>query len=244
VFISDNQAYPYGTKSEVELLARITDVGRAIYQTYQPDILVLACNTASTIGLPLLRDLLNIPVVGVVPAIKPAAVLSRSKVIGLLATPATIKRDYTLKLIEDFASDCDVVKVGSRDLVDLAEAKLSGQVVTGDDLTDILAPFTAQEELDVLVLACTHFPLLENEIAQVFQQNNREILLIDSGAAIANRVTSLNSVSVTNNQQNNKPEQTAVFTQALAASPNNTTLEHNLKAMGFDRIELLDVISH
>ncbi len=191
LFVSDNQAYPYGTKAEDELLERVLNVSERIIQQASPDILVLACNTASTVCLPSLRARYKIAVVGVVPAIKPAAQISRSKVIGLLATPATINRPYTESLIDQFAPMCTVTRVGSTDLVDLAEAKLQGLPVELSKLQDILEPFLSTPNLDTLALACTHFPLLKDEISAVFESAAKPLVLIDSGLAIAKRVESL-----------------------------------------------------
>ncbi|HSC75508.1 MAG TPA: glutamate racemase, partial [Pseudomonadales bacterium] len=124
LFCSDNAFFPYGTKKEDELIERVTDVLTALQDQHQPDIIVLACNTASTIALESVRARLSIPVVGVVPAIKPAARISQSRAIGILATPGTISRSYTQKLIDDFAADCHITRVGSSELVWMAEQYL------------------------------------------------------------------------------------------------------------------------
>ena len=134
LFVSDNAAYPYGTKAEDEVLARANVVVRELIDRYSPEALVIACNTASTVCLPSLRSRFDIPIIGVVPAIKPAAQESSSKTIGLLATPATIKRAYTQGLIDEFAENCEVIRVGSSRLVDIAEMKLRGQDVSNDEL--------------------------------------------------------------------------------------------------------------
>lgn len=240
VFISDNKAYPYGVKSQDQLLSRVVEVADAICHQYRPDVLIIACNTASTVCLPTLRARLDVHVVGVVPAIKPAAKLSKSRVIGLLATPGTIDRDYTQQLIDDFATDCSIVKVGSSELVDMAESFLSGGEIKPDDLEPILRDFIERTELDVLVLACTHFPLLRDRIKQVFAERSRAVTLVDSGAAIAQRVSSLL------NGLDNKPIENsnacdvrylAVFTATLQSQ----TLVSDLKKRGFSRIELLNL---
>jgi glutamate racemase len=190
-FVGDNGNFPYGTKPADQLLDLIeSSVRRAVAAT-RPDILVIACNTASTLALPRLRGFVTVPVVGVVPAIKPAARHSRSKVIGLLATPATVARPYTQALIDEFAADCTVLRVGSAALVELAERRLRGETVDRAELTDILAPFFAGDagaRLDTIVLACTHFPLLRDDLAAAAP---RRVIWLDSGAAIARRVASL-----------------------------------------------------
>lgn len=191
VYASDNAFFPYGTKGEAELIARVDQVLRQIINAFPVDIIVVACNTASTLTLPHIRQHFNQPVVGVVPAIKPAAALSKSQVIGLLATPATVARPYTHNLIREYAPHAEVISVGSSELVQLAEQKLRGEHITALQLKPILQPFFDHPQghkMDALVLACTHFPLLQNEIAEQFSTH---VQLIDSGEAIARRVASL-----------------------------------------------------
>lgn len=188
VYACDNQAFPYGTKAEDELVARVDAVLKALIAAIQPDIVVVACNTASTLALPRIRAHFANPVVGVVPAIKPAAAQSQSKVIGLLATPGTVQRRYTQELIDQFAADCTLVRVGSGELVDIAEQKLRGQAPDPARLAAILAPLFDHADLDTVVLACTHFPLLRPELEAVAP---RAVHWIDSGEAIARRVHSL-----------------------------------------------------
>lgn len=190
-YVSDNAAFPYGTKPEAELVQRVSLVLHALEKKLAPDLMVVACNTASTVALPKIRDSLDTGVVGVVPAIKPAAERSRSKVIGLLATPGTVARDYTRQLIEEFAVHCEVISVGSSELVELAEAKLYGDKVPTGQIASILAPFAEHPlaaKLDITILGCTHFPLLLEELKAAFF---KPVEWIDSGAAIAARVDSL-----------------------------------------------------
>lgn len=188
IYASDNAAFPYGTKSEAELVERVDRVLHRLLRERHADIIVIACNTASTLALPHLRERFPQPIVGVVPAIKPAAALSRSRVIGLLATPATVARPYTLELVREFASDCTIISLGSSELVYLAEAKLRGHNPTPLQLEPIGRVFREHAkgaEMDTLVLACTHFPLLREELSQVL---GPQVNLVDSGAAIARRV--------------------------------------------------------
>jgi glutamate racemase len=213
VYASDNAFFPYGTKGEEELIARVDMVIRELLERYPADILVIACNTASTLTLPHLRSKLDLPIVGVVPAIKPAALMSKTKVIGLLATPATVARPYTHELIREYASDCQVVSLGSSELVQIAEQKLRGEVVDPDaigEITQKLMRVDNAGKLDVLVLACTHFPLLKAELAQ---QLPAQLTLIDSGAAIARRVEFLLADAV-EPPAGYLPEHIAVFTKA------------------------------
>jgi len=209
IFVSDNHAFPYGMKSEPELIERILHVVQQINHHYEPDLLVVACNTASTVALPTLRQNFSFPIVGVVPAIKPAAIASKTKTIGLLATPGTIARSYTQNLIDEFAHDCIVIKVGSSELVNIAEKKLYGQAFNHNQIKGELSPFIETVELDILILACTHFPLLKKEISSIFNQTNQKITLIDSGVAIANRVAELCPNS---KYSSNQPKSIAAFT--------------------------------
>lgn len=186
-YLADSAYFPYGTLSEQQLLERVLGLLRHACQALRPQIIVLACNSASTIALPQLRQHLQTPIVGVVPAIKPAAQLSQSKVIGLLATPATINRRYTDDLIAEFAPQCQVLRLGSAELVALSER----QATDIDDYRRILQPLFAHphwQTLDTMVLACTHFPLVQPQLAAAAPSVRH---WIDSGAAIARRVQHL-----------------------------------------------------
>jgi glutamate racemase len=199
IYASDNAFFPYGTKGEAELIERVDKVLRKILSLHKIDLIVIACNTASTLTLPHCRQHFTQPIVGVVPAIKPAAQLTRTGVIGLLATPATVARPYTHKLIEEHAPECRVISIGSSELVTLAEKKLRGEELDTKQIDSIIAAFFTQpdaEKMDTMVLACTHFPLIRDEIlASVHRvsplKDAQSLLLIDSGEAIARRVESL-----------------------------------------------------
>ena len=240
IFVSDNAAFPYGTKTIEDLSHRVLSVAHSIDERYSPDILVVACNTASTVVLPLLRERFSFDVVGVVPAIKPAAQISITKRICLLATPGTISRPYTDSLIEQFASNCDVLKIASASLVDLAESKLFGLAIDLKKLEIILEPLIHDTSIDVLILACTHFPLLNDEITQVLQQNNRQITLVDSSLAVALRVVKvLEELSVQTLLAGDQGQaaRLAVFTSRIS----NEIFMKNLKGFGFDDFDFLDV---
>ena len=190
-YVADDAFRPYGNKSEAQLNARLPGLLRTLEIMCNPDVIVIACNTASTTALPAIRLAVKAPVVGVVPAIKPAAAASKTGAIAVLGTPGTVKREYVQTLIDEFASGCTVILQGSTALVDLAERKLSGQAVSAQKVGEELAPiFDAPfgERVDNIVLACTHFPLLVPELSAAAP---RAINWIDSGAAIARRVKSL-----------------------------------------------------
>ena len=235
IFVSDTEAFPYGVKSDEELLSRSKDVVRRLDEHYAPDILIVACNTASTIVLPSLRDEFCFHVIGVVPAIKPAAALSQTGRIAVLATPATVARPYTRELIDTFAKHCDVRLFGSTELVMLAEDKLYGRPLDLDKIATILEPVIIDSDFDVLVLACTHFPLLKDEIKSFFEANGRKITLVDSGEAIANRLRSICDASSLSSSGNVK--RVAVTTSAIV----EPTFVDQLDQLGFAELEYLCV---
>jgi glutamate racemase len=191
VYAADNAGYPYGTKSEAEIAARVPALLGRLAERYRPRVIVIACNTASTIALAHVRSALDLPVVGTVPAVKPAALLSQSRVIGVLGTQATVRQPYVDKLVAEFAADCLVLRHGSADLVDMAEAKLRGTPVDPAEMAAALSGLLNQPgggRIDAIVLACTHFPLLRNEIAAACPPG---VMLVDSGEGIARRTVTL-----------------------------------------------------
>lgn len=237
VYASDNAFFPYGTKGEAELIARVDQIIAELLLRFPADILVIACNTASTLTLPHLRSKLDLPIVGVVPAIKPAALMSKSGVIGLLATPATIARPYTHELIREYATQCQVISLGSSELVQLAEQKLRGESIDADAIANIakaLMSVKQAEQMDVLVLACTHFPLLKEELAQHLPA---QMKLIDSGTAIARRVEFL-LADAAEPAEGYVPEHVAVFTKATEAAER---LAPALKGFGIHQQTYLDI---
>lgn len=216
VYASDNAAFPYGTKTEEVLIERVQQVMGALLKLYSVDLVVIACNTASTLTLPQLRESFPLPFVGVVPAIKPAAESSHSKVIGLLATPATVARPYTHNLIQAHAADCTVISIGSSELVQIAERKLRGEIIADSEIAPITQAFMnadGSRSLDRLILACTHFPLLRDELSRNLPER---VKLIDSGSAIAKRVEFLLNEQNLHGDSHYRPEHLAVFTQATA----------------------------
>ena len=163
VYVADDAAFPYGRLGDVELVARVETVMARVIPDHRPDIVVVACSTASTLALPRLRAAYPQPFVGVVPAIKPAAKASRSGLISVLATRGTVARDYTHALVRDHAADCEVTLVGSAALAPIAERAMRGEAVDDAEIAREIAPCfveRAGRRTDHVVLACTHFPLL------------------------------------------------------------------------------------
>ncbi len=235
IYACDNKAFPYGNKAETHLLERVLHVQKELVYRFPIDLLVLACNSASTVVLPHLREELAIPVVGVVPAIKPAALASRSKVIGLLATEATVERQYTQELIDDYAEDCDVISVGSQRLVEIAEYKLRNQTIDHGGIEAVLSQLFSHpkaDHMDTVVLGCTHFPLLRDELAALAPQ---PINWIDSGSAIARRVQQLLATDLPAGDRATKLQ--AAFTQACAK---HQQIYPYLRSLGIEEITIID----
>jgi glutamate racemase len=190
-YCADTAYFPYGEKSDQALIDRVPSVILRAVSESHADLVIIACNTASTLALDHVRTAVKISVVGVVPAIKPAAALTKSGVIGLLATPNTVGRPYTDKLIAEFAIGKKVLRHGAVGLASAAEAKLAGGSLDMSILkASIDGLFTQMEgdKLDVVVLACTHYPHLSDELQALAPF---PVTWIDSGAAIARRVQSL-----------------------------------------------------
>jgi len=232
VYAADNGGYPYGTRSEAEIASRVPALLGRLVERFAPRIVVIACNTASTIALDHVRAALDFPVVGTVPAIKPAALASKSRVIGVLGTEATVRQPYIDRLAADFASDCRVIRHGSAELVDIAEAKLRGDPASPVAMGRIMTGLFAQpgaDRIDQLVLSCTHFPLLAREIAAA---SPRGVTLVDSGQGIARR-----SAFLTKGQDwPAAPSGIAVFTRD---DPDLITLRPALRDYGLSEIQIL-----
>lgn len=196
VYAADRAGFPYGTKSEAEIAARVPALLGRLVERYRPRIAVIACNTASTIALTFVRAALDIPVVGTVPAIKPAALSSKTRVIGVLGTEATVRQPYVDRLAAEHGADCTVLRHGSAALVALAEAKLRGEPLNPAVARDALAGLLDQprgEDMDSVVLACTHFPLVQQELeAAARELGTRPLSFLDGGEGIARRIAYLN----------------------------------------------------
>jgi len=190
VYAADSAGFPYGQKTDAELASRIPALLGRLVERYHPRLAVIACNTASTIALEHVRSALDLPVVGTVPAIKPAAEISKSRVIGVLGTEATVRQPYVDDLAAKFAADCTLIRHGSPELVELAEARLAGEEIAIEAVRAAAQPmFDAPEgeRIDTVVLACTHFPLLADELTAAFP----DVTYVDGGAGIARRIAYL-----------------------------------------------------
>lgn len=191
IYVADNAGLPYGTKTEAQIAARVSGLLGRLTERLRPRLVCIACNTASTIALASVREVLEVPIVGTVPAIKPAAAMTRSGVIGLLGTQATIRQAYVDRLEAEFAADKCLLRHGAPELVAAAEAVLRGQAVDPAVFAQAAQALRDQPggaAIDTVVLACTHFPLIEHELAAAFGPGVR---FIDGSDGIARRIAFL-----------------------------------------------------
>lgn len=187
-YVADTAAFPIGGWAEPDLLERICAVVEVLIERVRPRGVVIACNTASTVVLKPLRARFDIPFVGTVPAIKPAALGTTSGVIGVLATEGTIARDYTKALIETFASHREVVLHGCPGLAELAERRMRGEAVQDQEVLAEIEPVFVErsgKRTDAVVLGCTHYPLLLDQLERVAPW---PVTFVDPSDAIARRV--------------------------------------------------------
>jgi glutamate racemase len=191
LYVADDAFFPYGSHGEAELVERIVGLMSDLIVRQRPDLVVIACNTASTLVLPHLRERFSVPFIGTVPAIKPACASSLSKRVSVLGTEATVSREYTRALIRDFANGTDVTLVGSARLAAHAEAELQGTPVDDDAIRREIAPCFVDQggrRTDTVVLACTHYPLLLERFRRLAPW---PVTFLDPAPAIARRLTDL-----------------------------------------------------
>ncbi|PXW66506.1 glutamate racemase [Methylobacterium sp. B4] len=217
LYVADDAAFPYGALSEPQLVARMIAVMERLLARHAPDLVVIACNTASTVVLPALRQRFVTPFVGVVPPIKPAAALTRSRLVSLLATPGTVARSYTHDLVRSYAADCAVTLVGSKNLARYAEAEMAGAPVSDAAILAEIAPCFVETEgrrTDVVCLSCTHYPLLLTRFERLAPW---PVTWIDPAPAIARRVVQL--LGERPQRAPDAPAARAVFTGGTGLTP-------------------------
>ncbi|WP_373489187.1 glutamate racemase [Blastomonas sp.] len=188
VYAADFAGLPYGEKTEAEIAARVPALLGRLVERYRPRLITIACNTASTIALPQIRAALDLPVVGTVPAIKPASEVSQTRVIGVLGTEATVRQPYVDNLAREFADDATIIRFGARELVRAAEMKMRGQTPDPAIFARAIAGLVDQQRgvpIDTIVLACTHFPIVQDELAAAM---GRPVTFVDGAAGIARRI--------------------------------------------------------
>lgn len=230
-YVMDNGFYPYGEKPDAVLIERILHIIGAGIKAGRPDAAVIACNTASTIALAALRETFSIPFIGCVPPIKPAAAASKTRHIGLLATPATIRRPYLTALIDKFAGGCAVHSLGTPLLADFAEQKFRGLAVDLPQLEAAIAPLFAQSAaIDAIALGCTHYTFLLPE----FLRLHPHLAWFDPAPAVARQVQKITSDFP---DAGNAGTETFLTTAAL---PDHDSLAPRLAAYGFREIKRLE----
>jgi glutamate racemase len=190
VYVADDAGFPYGALAEPVLIQRVVALMEKLIARHRPDLVVIACYTASTIVLPALRRKFSLPFVGTVPGIKPACAASVTRRVSVLGTQATVAREYTRALIRDFAQDCDVTLIGSRNLAAYAEAELSCTPVGDAQIEAEIAPCFRDDgaRTDTILLACTHYPLLLDRLVNL---SPWPVTFFDPSPAIARRVEQL-----------------------------------------------------
>jgi glutamate racemase len=191
IYVADTAGLPYGEKTEAQIAARVAGLLGRLAERFDPRLIVIACNTASTIALGMVREVLEVPIVGTVPAIKPAAAMTGTGVIGLLGTGATIRQAYVDNLEAEFAQGKTLLRHAAPELVEAAEAKLRGAAVDPAAIAQAVDGLRGQwggERIDTVVLACTHFPLLGDELAAAF---GPDVRFVHGAEGIARRVAYL-----------------------------------------------------
>jgi glutamate racemase len=239
IYAADNAGFPYGAWKEEELRSRIVKVIGALIERSKPDVVVIACNTASTIAMAALRDTYKVPFVGTVPAIKPAAAQTKSGIIGVLATPGTVNREYTHALIHTYAFHCKVFLHGAPRLAEIAEQKLRGHKIDMAELKDEVAPVFRKRDggrTDVVVLGCTHYPLLTEEISEVAPW---PVIYIDPSSAIARRVADVAEETALHGADDNVPAHGTVILTSARGGASETLSAYG--TMGFPKHEVLEM---
>lgn len=218
IYVADDAYFPYGQHTEPEIVARVVPLIGDLIKAHAPKLVVIACNTASTLVMDHLRKTYGVPFVGTVPAIKPACASSKTKRVSVLGTRGTVQREYTRKLIADFAQGCEIKLIGAENLASLAEAAMKGETVGDDAIAAEIAPCFVDASdgndarTDTVVLACTHYPLLIERMRALAPW---PVDWIDPAPAIARRVNDLLGAAATSEPRAAQ----IIFTSGQAPSP-------------------------
>ena len=232
IYAADLAGLPYGEKTEAEIAARVAGLLGRMSERFRPRLITIACNTASTIALGMVREVLHVPIVGTVPAIKPAAALTRSGTIGLLGTAATIRQTYVDDLEREFARGKRLIRHASPELVAAAEKKLRGETPDPAVFAAAAAGLRNQpggDAIDTVVLACTHFPLVADELHAAM---GGKVQFIDGAQGIARRIAYLTQGEPFLRTSPDVAVVTGSITEAAPLAP-------AMKSYGLERIELL-----
>ncbi len=241
VYVADNGGFPYGNLPDATVVERCARIVAALERMIAPSAVVVACNTATTVALAPLRERFPVPFIGCVPAIKWAAKVSKTKTFGLLATPATVRREYLRELIEQFAQGCTVLTHGSQRLAPLAERRFRGLPVDMVALREEAALLTGApggDALDTIVLGCTHYGFLLAELQSVAPKG---ITWLDPAGAVARRVAAfLSALPPDPPRKMQLPANLAIFTAPL---PDAEVLRPRLAEFGFAEMRVLDLVA-
>ena len=216
LYVADDEFFPYGDHAETELIGRVTGLIGDLIEAHRPEIVVIACNTASTLVLPHLRARFSVPFIGTVPAIKPACAASVTRLVSVLGTEATVRREYTHALIRDFGNGSEVTLVGTAQLAGFAEGELNGAPVEDAAIAREIAPCFVERngrQTDTVVLACTHYPLVLPRLQQLAPW---PVAFIDPAPAIARRLVDLSGPP---GSQERSARAQILFTSGRAPSP-------------------------
>lgn len=239
-YLADTALFPYGEQPDDLLTHRIVTLLDAACHELRPDVLVIACNTASTIALPALRERLSIPVVGCVPPIRWAGRVSTTRTVGLLSTAATARRPYVLDLHRQFASDCRLITHGARGLADLAERAFLGDDIPDTDVEQELAALFSQpngDEIDTVGLGCTHYTFLLPAFERLAR---RPLNWLDPAPAVARQVRTVLETAVSPRGPEMLPPQRLLMTSAPF---NAQRLEQAVNRLGFSGWSLFRPVS-
>jgi glutamate racemase len=243
VYVADNGGFPYGALPDSEVVRRCERIVAALIELVDPSAVVVACNTATTIALAPLRERFQVPFVGCVPAIKWAARVSKSKTFGLLATPATVRREYLRELIEQFAQGCTVLTHGSSRLAPVAERRFRGlpidQQVIREEV-DVLTRAPGGAALDTIVLGCTHYGFVLPELAAA---SGPAITWLDPAAAVARRVNHfLSALPPDAVRRAALPPNLAIFTAPLKGADEAALMTGRVAEFGFPELRVMDLV--
>ena len=243
-FLADSANFPYAEQNTKDLECHLNRLISSLISEQALDLIVVACNTASTIALETLRKHHQVVFVGVVPAIKPAAKYSQSKEIMILATPNTVTHAYTKNLADEFAHDCQLSYLGSRRLVEHIENYINGENLDSEFIEQLLTEhIESHKQVDTLVLACTHFPLVKDELKTAFIKVSNEIReknvlplldetaykVLDSGEAIARRVENLLQLKVDHSNDNRMLNNSVLITLMATKKPDCERQDNDLE---------------
>lgn len=233
-YLADNALFPYGEQPDAQLIARLDDLIGAQIAERQPDVVVIACNTASTLALTPLRERFRTPFVGCVPPVRWAARVSQSRVIGILATKATVSRPYLKMLHDDYAADCKLIAHGARGLADLAERAFLDESITDAQIMTELDCLFGQpqgDRIDAVGLGCTHYTFLKDAFVRLSPPG---VAWLDPASAVARQAALILS------RQNPLGDDLGEEMRLTAPPPHADALQRAIRRVGYDRMHVLD----